>query len=113
MRRGVQFEAAGARHELRFDVNALCQLEADFGGVSIEQVAGRLVPGEGKSPRMTDIRAAFRAALGAGITTEAAGDIMSEIGMAEATRLIGEAMALAFPSDDAERQDAGKPRAVA
>lgn len=111
MRRGVDFEAGGKRRELRFDVNAMCRLEAAFGGLSIDRVAERLQPQDGP-PRLTDIRAAFAAALVGGATLDEAGDIMSEIGMDVAARLIGEAMQAAMPAPDA-RAGAGKPAAAA
>jgi hypothetical protein len=115
MRRGVEFEAGGTRHTLRFDVNALCALEAEF-GCTVEDVAKRLSPEQGM-PRMTDIRAAFRAGLGVeGMTHVQAGEIMSEVGIHAAAQLIGEALGLAFPQPDAAatgEKPRGKPKAAA
>lgn len=113
MLRGVEFEAGGKRRELRFDVNAMCRLEADFAGLPIDRVAERLQPATGM-PTITDIRAAFRAGLVGGATLDEAGEIMSEVGIAEAGRLIGAAMQLAFPdAAQAEGAGGGKPTAAA
>ncbi len=124
MTKGIEFEADGedgedgaaaTRHVLRFDFNALCRLEEDF-GCSIEDVALRLGD-DGRAPRMGDLRMAFRAGLGGGHTLEEAGDLMSRIGFQRAGALIGEAIKLAFPQADpatAERtRQAGKPKARA
>lgn len=112
MRRGVEFEAGETRHCLRFDVNALCELETEFGG-TVEDVARRLSP-EGGMPRVTDIRAAFRAGLGIeGMTDRQAGDVMAEVGIPRAAQLIGEALALAFPEADAVEPAKGKRKAAA
>jgi hypothetical protein len=110
---GVEFDAAGARHLLRFDFNALCRIEEDF-GAGMADIAGRLQGQPGKPPRLSDIRLAFRAGLGTGYTVEQAGDLIGEIGAERAATLIGEALQRAFPDREAGATGSrrgGKPRA--
>lgn len=114
MTQGVEFEAAGARHVLRFDFNALCQIEEDF-GAGMTDIAARLQGQPGKPPRLSDIRLAFRAGLGANYTVEHAGGLIGEIGAERAVALIGEALQRAFPDQEAAPTGAGrggKPRAA-
>jgi hypothetical protein len=95
--KGVAFEALGERHELRFDFNALCQIEADF-DAPIALVMPRIGGGNGKSPpRMGDIRRFFRAGLGADATDDLAGRIIGDLGLEKAMGLMEQALALAFP----------------
>lgn len=108
MRRGVSFEAEGKAYVLRFDINALCDLEARF-GCTVAEIGARL----GDKPKLVDMRAAFCAGLrNSGVTDEEAGDIMSALGMAEAGRLLGEAMTLAF-ADPGAKAAPGKRKAAA
>jgi hypothetical protein len=114
--KGIEFEAAGVRHCVRYDFNTLCQLEDDF-GLSIAEIGGRLQPADGTPPRMGDIRLAFRAGLGADVTLEEAGSLISEIGLARAGELVGEGLALSFGAGSGEKPSRGaargKPKAAA
>jgi hypothetical protein len=104
--KGIEFDALGARHCLRFDMNAICRLEEDF-DATVSEIALRL---GGEGARMTDLRLAFRAGLGPDVTLDRAGEIMTEIGASEAGRLIGEAMMLAFPTAAKSAKAAGSEK---
>lgn len=106
----VAFEALGKRYVLSYSVNALCQLEEEI-GESVIALSAKMQAGEGASIRM--IRSIFRAGLldnQGEITEKEAGDIMTEIGVAEASGLVEKAFALAFP--DAPRGGSGRPLAA-
>lgn len=112
MRRGVTFEAAGKSQALRFDVNAICELESAF-DCGTDEIAARL-GGDGRVPRIGDLRQAFRVGLGGDLTLQEAGEVMAEVGLKRAAELLGEAMGLAFRADAAPAGDApGKAKAAA
>ncbi len=98
MQRGIQFEALGQRHELRFDINRICQLEADFDGMAFDKVIPLLVGAKDRPPAIADLRRAFRAGLLGDLTLEDAGEIMSDLSLVDACRLLGEAITLAMPA---------------
>lgn len=102
MRQGVTFEADGRAHVLRFDVNAICELEAAF-GCGTDEIAARL-GGDGKVPKIADLRLAFKCGLTGGLSLHEAGEVMQAVGgVKRASELLGEALALAFgTADDAE-----------
>lgn len=105
MLRGVEFEAGGARYQLRFGVNALCQIE-HLTGEKFTQAAQRL-QGE---PSLTDLRMFWWAGLGE-VTREQAGDLMDAVGLERAAQMIVEAITLAFPAADGA--DGKKPAGTA
>lgn len=120
MQRGVQFEALAARHELRFDINRICQLEADFDGMAFDHVVPLLVGSEGVPPKMQDVRKAFRAGLVGDVTLERAGEVMASMHFFDAYKLLAEAIALAMPARPADTpaenraaRRAGKTKATA
>jgi hypothetical protein len=93
----VPFDALGKPRELRYSFNALCRLEERAGADLSEVISRSLKPGS----QYTAIRLLMWAGV-AGITLEEAGDIIEEVGRAEAERLITEAIKLAFPINDDE-----------
>lgn len=107
MSKGIEFECDEARHMLRFDFNALCQMEEDF-GCGISDIGGRL-GATGVEPRAADIRMAFRAGLGPDYSLTDAGSIISAIGLARAMELIGKAMQAAQPEPPARSGGKGAP----
>lgn len=114
----VRFQDGEATRRLVFGINALCALEDEF-GCSVAEIGSRLTPvlvdADGnpvidkasglvkhKPPKVTDIRAIFRAGLiedwKDGEPTHAdAGRIITDLGLKEATQILGEAFAAAFP----------------
>ncbi len=109
MRKGVTFDVNGVRHEMRFGVSALCELEARF-GVAMADIGARLGV---EKPHLSDLRTAFAAGLG--VSDDEASDIMDGVGLVRAGQLIGEALTLAFGADAKPAEDAaaGKPKAAA
>lgn len=95
---GVEFEAGGKRRVLRYSMNALVRLE-EATGRSVTEL-GELL---GEGARMTDVRLMFWAALDGAPTLDEAGDVMDEIGLDRAGRLISEAFQAAFPAADGEQ----------
>lgn len=90
---------------LRLDVNAICEIEAEFDTdmSSIDQVIG-------DSPRMTDIRRLYWAVLRSqkpGITVQEVGEAMSAAGIDRAGDLFREA-AEAAGLGAAEKDEPGK-----
>lgn len=103
----VEFEARGETWTLRYSTNAICALEDDL-DMGVEDIIERL---QG-SPRMSLVRAVFRAGLG-DVSAETAGDLVDAVGFARAAGLIGEAFERAFPNDapaQPEANDSARPR---
>lgn len=96
----------GAAYVLRYDVNALCNLEDAF-GKSIGDVIADL---DTESVSMRTVRSVFAAGLSPAVDDIKAGEIMQSIGMAEASALIGQAFSAAFPESVSGE---GKPTATA
>ena len=105
MRGGVTFDALGKAWEAKFTTNAICRVE-ERAGRSLEDVlADVTVPGK----RTLAYRLLLWAALG-GVTVEAAGEIMDDLGLVEVDRIISAALRAAFPAPDG---DAGNGEATA
>ncbi len=98
MRGGVTFDALGQPYELRFTTNAICRLE-ERSGQSLEALLSDTTVAGKKN---LSYRLLLWAAIG-GITLEAAGDIMDDLGGAEVDRILAEGLRLAFPP----KEDAG------
>lgn len=105
-RRGnVTFSAGGKDYALRFGANQMAEAE-DALGLPFGQIVERL-QGDGKSARLGDLRALFAVAVG--VKPEVAGDLMDAITIAEAGRLLGDAIRLAFPdAEDDEGNEASQ-----
>ena len=100
MRGGVTFDVDGAAYELRFTTNAICRVE-ERGGKSLQDVlADAAVPGK----RTLAYRLLLWAGIG-GITMDAAGDLMDDLGPEKVDRLLADALRMAFPARD--ESDAG------
>jgi hypothetical protein len=95
--KGIEFDALGTRHCLRFDFNALCQIEADFDNTPVAEVMAQMSNRQGRPPLMRDIRRVFRAGLGPDVTEEQAGDVIAALGIEPAMGLMERALLLAFP----------------
>lgn len=101
-------EIAGKRAVLRFTTNALCAAE-EAAGYGVPEMARRLRDG---TMFLSDFRALMWAGLlheRPGLTLEAAGMLMDEIGMDELECAILEAFIASMPKrdDDAEAADDG------
>lgn len=94
----VDFESERGRLTLKYDVNALCELEEEL-DIGIQEF-GEMFAGKRKV-RLKHVRAAFWAGLRhhrPEITVNEAGELIMEIGgMVPALELIGKAFELAFP----------------
>lgn len=103
----VSFEASGKTWTMKFDTNAMCEIE-DLTGKGIAEV-GRLLGNE-KTASMTLMRAVFCGALQAhheGTSLRDAGSLIDEIGAPQAGKLIGDAFQAAFPK--AAKEGAARP----
>lgn len=102
----VSVEADGQRYTLAFSINALCKMEDMFG-----EAVGDIATLGNKGKRFNTMRNVFWCALAdhhPDLTVDDAGRIITEIGIAKADELVGEAFALAFPEVKASPL-AGKP----
>lgn len=97
----VSFEAEARTWRLNFGVNALCRLEV---AVEDEAEVQRLVGGgDGVSPKLHTVRAAFWAGLQdhhAELTHEDAGNLMDRVGLVRAGSLVAQALIAAMPPAD-------------
>jgi hypothetical protein len=92
---GVPFDAAGEAYVLRFSVSALMTLEDKF-DKSTQEVLAMMEGG-----RVKTMRTIFWAGLRdftPDITEDQAGEVMTAIGIEEASALLTRAMVKAFPS---------------
>jgi hypothetical protein len=105
MRGGVTFDALGGTWEAKFTTNAICRVEERSGRGLEDVLADVSAPGK----RTLAYRLLLWAALG-GVTIEAAGEIMDDLGMVEVDRIISAALRAAFPVPDG---DAGNGEATA
>ena len=102
-RGAVSFETEGGARALRFSTNAM----VSYQDATNETLMDGLQALQEKPGDMKRMRALFWAGLGGGALDEA-GDIVDEIGLSEAFRLIGEAASLAFPA--APEDASGNPQ---
>jgi hypothetical protein len=102
MRGGVTFDALGKPREFKFTTNAICRLE-ERAGKSLQDVLADTAEG---GRRMVAFRLLMWAGLG-DLTLDDAGDIMDDIGLAEADRIIAEGLKLAFPPKDQSAEGNG------
>lgn len=106
----VSLQALGQTWKLRFSTNSLCELE-EQAGEPLQSLAGKMDNPE--TARIGTLRAILWAGLldnHEGITLRQAGDIIDDLGTADAGAKIGEAFQLAFPEADGK---ANPPRAKA
>ncbi|WP_444462012.1 hypothetical protein [Rhodobacter capsulatus] len=94
---------AGERY-FRLSTNALVRYQ-DAAGETLLEAMAALEQSPGDTRRIR--RMVWAALSHEGLTEEAAGDLMDEIGQTEAARLLGEAIRAAFPQADPQIGDAG------
>lgn len=94
----VEFTALGGREfRLRYDTNAICELEEEL-DCGISEIAQRL----SRSPRMSIIRAVFRAGIvGGEVSVGETGQIIDEIGGPRTIELLRQAFELSLPMQGA------------
>ncbi|ABN78422.1 hypothetical protein [Cereibacter sphaeroides] len=118
MRGAVAFEAEGRERFIRLTTNAQVRYQERAGETLVDAIVA--MQGEASHGDMLRLRRLIWAGMGhEGLSEDAAGDLIDEIGLAEASRLLGEAIRAAFPeAAKAETEDAGgnapapaKPRA--
>ncbi|NBE05929.1 GTA-gp10 family protein [Paragemmobacter ruber] len=111
MQRAVEFEANGARHQLRLDAKAMMQIEADT-GLPFGKAVKLLNAGE--DVRVTDMVTFFRAALNGGkLTMDEAAEVFVAVGFGRGGELLGEAITLAFPQEAKGASGTGKRKGTA
>jgi hypothetical protein len=99
----VSFDVNGTRMTLRFDFNALCELEADL----------RAESGTASRGRANALRAMVRVALAAHHGPQSdvqAGEIVQIVGMAKMSELIDEAYQVMLGKDAAAGGDPADPQ---
>ena len=100
---GVLIELEGRSLRLRFSINAFCDLE-DQTGLSLNEIFDQLKD----RPRLSFIRQCYFCGLNEAdpaITLAKAGELIGELSLQKAAELLGQAMAAAFPTDDAKKPD--------
>ena len=102
----LTFEAAGARHTLRYGINALCEMEARL-GTTVGKIGELMAAGLS----MQQLRTVFACGLETPATDQEAGVLIDEIGLARAGDLVGEAMQAAFPEADGAKSSPRKAAA--
>lgn len=96
-RGAIEFEAAGKPFVLRLTTNAQVRFKEAQGRSIIKALAEMETSAD---PDLGAIRAMFQHCLTPEVTADEAGDIMDEVGILEAARLIAEAASLAYPTPD-------------
>lgn len=105
----VPFDYGGRAYKLVFSANALCEMEDLTGEPAIASIASMSDPSTAK---IKTLRAAMWAALRdhhADVSLKEAGNIVTGIGMAKASSLIGQVFSLAFPVPEGDRPLAEEP----
>ena len=110
MRGAVAFTVNGEERIIRFSTNAMCRYQ-DAAGETLMQAVDALQ----KAPDdMRRLRALFLAGVPGIKSEDEAGDLMDDLGLMEASQLIGRAFEAAFPAPEKAPADAsgngkGKP----
>ncbi|MGP3699191.1 hypothetical protein [Rhodobacter sp. NSM] len=109
MRGAVSFEAEGRERYIRLTTNAQVRYQERAGETLVDAIVA--MQGEASHGDMVRLRRLIWAGMGhEGLSEDAAGDLIDEIGLAEASRLLGEAIRAAFPEAakaEAEAEDVG------
>ncbi|SNT17436.1 hypothetical protein SAMN05421763_105350 [[Luteovulum] sphaeroides subsp. megalophilum] len=104
MRGAVPFEAEGRARFLRLTTNAQVRYQERAGETLVDAIVA--MQGEASQGDMLRLRRLIWAGMGhEGLSEDAAGDLIDEIGLAEASRLLGDAIRAAFP--EAAKAEAG------
>jgi hypothetical protein len=99
----VSFDHGGKTYKLVFSANALCEMEDLTGEPAIASIAAM---GDPTKAKIKTLRAAMWAALRdhhEQVSLKEAGNIVTGIGMAKASSLIGQVFSLAFPVPEGDR----------
>ena len=97
----VSFEVGGASYQARLSTNAMIRFQDETGRSVIEAFAEM----EGKSADIKGIRDLLWVSLQGDHSRESVGDLMDEMGLIAAGRVIGDIGRAAFPQDDAPGAD--------
>ncbi|PTR15392.1 hypothetical protein C8J28_114113 [Cereibacter azotoformans] len=96
IRGAIPFEAEGRARFLRLTTNAQVRYQERAGETLVDAIVA--MQGEASQGDMLRLRRLIWAGLGhEGLSEDAAGDLIDEIGLAEASRLLGDAIRAAFP----------------
>ncbi|RVV99700.1 hypothetical protein EKE94_03190 [Mesobaculum littorinae] len=106
-RGAIAFTAAGVAHQLRFTTNAMVHYQ-DTTGETLTEGLRALDDHPDDLRRFLNLFHAGVASSEPELTTAEAGDIVDELGLPEASRLLGEAIRAAFPQAEAEGDTAGQ-----
>lgn len=96
----ISEEILGERLALRLSANEWCELEDEHGKSTDEILKDFFGMVQDGNLRLNMLRSLFRAALSMakpGITHAAAGDIMAEIGLVDAGRIVGDVIVASLP----------------
>lgn len=103
-------------YKLTFNVNALCDLEEAFGVDDVNEVVAKINTLQDK-PSLRLLRTIFHVGFKQNhpdITEQQVGEIITEIGLEDASEALGQAIQKAFPDaveeTDGEGDDSGKPK---
>ncbi len=108
MRGAVPFEAEGRERFLRLTTNAQVRYQERAGETLVDAIVA--MQGEASQGDMLRLRRLIWAGLGhEGLSEDAAGDLIDEIGLAEASRLLGDAIRAAFPEAARAEAEAEAP----
>ncbi|AMJ46177.1 hypothetical protein [Cereibacter sphaeroides] len=106
IRGAIPFEAEGRARFLRLTTNAQVRYQERAGETLVDAIVA--MQGEASQGDMLRLRRLIWAGMGhEGLSEDAAGDLIDEIGLAEASRLLGDAIRAAFP--EAARAEAEAP----
>lgn len=106
IRGAIPFEAEGRERFIRLTTNAQVRYQERAGETLVDAIVA--MQGEGSQGDMLRLRRLIWAGMGhEGLSEDAAGDLIDEIGLAEASRLLGDAIRAAFP--EAARAEAEAP----
>ena len=97
MAQGIEFDALGKRWSLRMNMAALCHVERRLDTTFTKAVDSL------KGGSMNALQVMFGAALGGKLTDDKVCEIIDDLGLEKATGVLGDAVALAFPQDDASQ----------
>lgn len=108
MKGEVSFNVDGSTYIMIFNFNVLVELEEEF-GVSVGELDKIL----SQNTKLKDIRTIFRIGLSTAhpkIDDITAGELLAEVGVKEASDLIGQAFAACFPQQKGGQGQTARPR---
>lgn len=108
----VSREINGETINFRIATNEWCELEDEFGKTTDEILKDFFAGVQQGSLTMKNLRKFFRAALSSsrpGLTEKEAGEVMSDLGLADAGVLLGEVILASMPQAEEGKPAPGKP----